>query len=566
MEILITNISLVTFGGSEIDTLTIAQYFKTFGHQVVVACFKYDYPMKKCFENSNIKVVALFEEDLTIKNYDLVWSHHSDILNYCIFKEKIEATKIVHHILSPYEYLESLTPYYKHISYYICNSEETKKKVITEGVEEDKIKVLSNSAPKEHFDYYRKNAESMEYPQKIAIISNHLAPEILAFSKKYQEIVDVIGIEGVQTEVNSKLLSNYNLVITIGKTVQFCFAQGIPVYCYDRFGGPGYITKDNIELAHKFNFSGRGFDCFKTLSDLEEDIFLCYKKHQVDLPFLHKYAKEYLNYNKNMDDVMKLINKIEGNVSLSKIRQEYAYLERVNLAFVREYHKNYLTEIAYKIAQGRIYFKKNGELQNNFIEIKEHLKNDNVMFKFDIKDFERKNIEALYFYPSYGHFIKSKILNITADYPVTWHSVNCIKQTNEADYYLCNDACYALIGDFNKINSLEILVEIRILDNSQFTVLVDKFYHELKLELEATKNIQSSLKLDLEMSKESKSKLKSDLKKQTVKIKKLDKQLQEKLKKIELLEKKATELERIKSKNIIQSILRIEEFIKKIRK
>lgn len=552
MEILITNISLITFGGSEIDTLTVAQYFQSFGHQVVVACFKYDYPMKQCFENANIQVVALFEEELKTKKYDLVWSHHSDILNYCIFTEKIETKKIVHHILSPYEYLESLTPYYEQISYYICNSEETKRKIISEGVKKDKITVLSNSAPKGHFDYYQENTKCLESPQKIAIISNHLAPEILTFSNKYQAIVDVIGIEGVQKEVNPELLSNYDLVITIGKTVQFCFAQGIPVYCYDRFGGPGYITEANIELAHKFNFSGRGFDCFKTLSELEEDIFLHYKTHQSDLTFLHKYAKEYLNYNKNMDNVMKIIDKTEANISLNEIRQNYAYLERVNLAFVREYHKNYLTEIAYEIAQGRIYFKKNGDLQNNFIEIKKRVKNSSVTFTFDIKGLDRTDIEAIYFYPSYGHFIKSKVLKVTSEYPVSWDSVNCIKQTDDADYYLCNDACYALTGDFEQINSLEIVVKIEILDNSQFTVLADKFYHELNLELE--------------MSKKSESSLKSDLKSQLVEIKELNKQLQDKLKELEFLKNKALELEAIKSKNIIQSILKIEESIKRIRK
>ena len=251
MEILITNISLITFGGSEIDTLTVAQYFQALGHNVVVACFKYGYPMKKCFEDAKVKVIALFDEELESKKYDLVWSHHADILNYCVFTEKIEATKIVHHILSPYEYLESLTPYYQDISYYVCNSEETKHKIISEGVDENQVTVLSNSAPQGHFDLYRRDKILLDQPRKIAIISNHLAPEIVDFSNKYQEIVDIIGIEGVQKEVNPTLLSEYDLIITIGKTIQFCFAQGIPVYCYDRFGGPGYITKDNIDVAHK---------------------------------------------------------------------------------------------------------------------------------------------------------------------------------------------------------------------------------------------------------------------------------------------------------------------------
>ena len=552
MEILITNISLITFGGSEIDTLTVAQYFQTLGHNVIVACFKYGYPMKKCFEDAKVKVIALFDEELESKKYDLVWSHHADILNYCVFTEKIEATKIVHHILSPYEYLESLTPYYQDISYYVCNSEETKQKIISEGVDENQVTVLSNSAPQGHFDLYRRDKILLDQPRKIAIISNHLAPEIVDFSNKYQEIVDIIGIEGVQKEVNPTLLSEYDLIITIGKTIQFCFAQGIPVYCYDRFGGPGYITKDNIDVAHKYNFSGRGFDCFKSVCELEHEIFLQYKKHEADLPFLHDYAKEHLNYNKNMNDVMDIVEKTEADISLDDIRQKYAYLQRVNLAFVREYRKNYLMEIANQIAQGRIYFKKQGELQKNFIEVKQMIKDGIVKFVFDISHIDKKNLESIYFYPSYGHFVKSKILTIVAEPPVSWSYLNCVKITDEFDLYLCNDACYVLTANFEQISSLEISAKIEIMDNSQFTMLVDGLYHKMKVELDA--------------SKYSESKLKSDLKSQLFETKKLNKQLQDKLAELESLKSQVLELESIKNKNIIQSILKIEESIKRILK
>lgn len=552
MEILITNISLITFGGSEIDTLTVAQYFQNLGHQVVVACFKYGYPMKKCFEEADIKVVALFDEELETKKYDLVWSHHADILNYCVFTEKIEATKIIHHILSPYEYLESLTPYYHDISYYVCNSEETKQKIISEGADVNQVTVLSNSAPQGHFDLYRKNNLLSEQPHKIAIISNHLAPEIIEFSNKYKEIVDIIGIEGVQKEVNPALLAEYDLVITIGKTVQFCFAQGVPVYCYDRFGGPGYITKDNIDIAHKYNFSGRGFESFKSLAELENEIFLQYKQHEVDLPFLHDYAKEYLNYNKNMNAIMDIIRKVKSNVSLNDIRKKYAYLERVNLAFVREYHKNYLTEIANQIAQGRIYLRKNGELQNNFIEVKQKVNKGIVTLIFDITDMDKTNIESIYFYPSYGHFIKSRLLTIESSSPVSWDYVNCAKITDEFDYYLCNDACYALTGNFQQINSLEISLKIEIMDNSQFTLLVDRLYHEMKVELNATK--------------ESEKKLKNNLKSQYTELENINMQLQSQVVELEYLQGRLLELETSKAKKMIEFILKIEGSIKRILK
>ena len=34
-------------------------------------------------------------------------------------------------------------------------------------------------------------------------------------------------------------------------------SMGLPLYCYDHFGGPGYININNIEHNTYFNFSGR---------------------------------------------------------------------------------------------------------------------------------------------------------------------------------------------------------------------------------------------------------------------------------------------------------------------
>ena len=97
---------------------------------------------------------------------------------------------------------------------------------------------------------------------KIAIISNHIPQELLELKEKmggyYQ--VDLIGL-GYRTEqVNAEFLQQYDLVITIGRTVPRCLAMGVPVYVYDYLGGPGYLTEANFSLAERNNFSGRGFE------------------------------------------------------------------------------------------------------------------------------------------------------------------------------------------------------------------------------------------------------------------------------------------------------------------
>ena len=108
---------------------------------------------------------------------------------------------------------------------------------------------------------------------KIAIISNHIPQELLELKEKmggyYQ--VDLIGL-GYRTEqVNAEFLQQYDLVITIGRTVPRCLAMGVPVYVYDYLGGPGYLTEANFSLAERNNFSGRGFEK-KTSDELLKEI------------------------------------------------------------------------------------------------------------------------------------------------------------------------------------------------------------------------------------------------------------------------------------------------------
>ena len=76
--------------------------------------------------------------------------------------------------------------------------------------------------------------------------------------------VTIIGMEsdkgGVSARVDSRTLSGYDAVVTIGKTVQYAVRGALPVYCYDHFGGPGWLTEENFGAARWRNFSGRGFE------------------------------------------------------------------------------------------------------------------------------------------------------------------------------------------------------------------------------------------------------------------------------------------------------------------
>ncbi len=57
--------------------------------------------------------------------------------------------------------------------------------------------------------------------------------------------------------MNCDLLKDADVVITIGKTVQYCLVSGTPVYVYDHYGGVGFLNDKNYEVAKIHNFSGR---------------------------------------------------------------------------------------------------------------------------------------------------------------------------------------------------------------------------------------------------------------------------------------------------------------------
>src|SRR5690606_10041367 len=97
-------------------------------------------------------------------------------------------------------------------------------------------------------------------PRKLAVVSNHVPAEVMAGISRLQDAGVQVVIHGHGHDarrVSPALLADVDVVLTIGRTTQAALSQGIPVYCYDRFGGPGYITTGNFERAAFYNFSGR---------------------------------------------------------------------------------------------------------------------------------------------------------------------------------------------------------------------------------------------------------------------------------------------------------------------
>lgn len=337
--VLFTNHQLAQYAGSELVIFDLANAFRSLGFEVTIATFMYDYPIKSQFEAEQLNVINCLNNDLTLKNYDLIWAHHTPVLYHVLFEQKVTAKHIVTNSLSPYEPLESPPIFANDLTLSLANSEETKKELLSLGINEDKIMVFLNSVPDEYYNWYKeKNTPELT---KIVVVSNHVPEEIrdtITILQSKDIIVDVLGIEGKFELVTATKLSEYDAVITIGRTVQHSLSLGIPVYCYDHFGGPGWIVAENLDKAETYNFSGRCTNRKFDAINIFEDITSGFNKAFYARKSLYSIAKERYSLSTNVASILSRL--VSSNKVIMDDIYKYAAINRHNLYYVRELRKN----------------------------------------------------------------------------------------------------------------------------------------------------------------------------------------------------------------------------------
>ena len=240
-SVLLTNLFVSQFSGSELDTLETARWFLEQGWEVEVAALQRAEPLSRYFDESRIKVTLLPEEPLSRDSYDLLWGHHWPVINHIVYHNLASFKKAVHICLGVLEPLESAVAYHDCLSACFAISKEVKQSLIErEGVAVENVHVSPNAADSSYFSQY--TFGRFTQLRRLAVISNHICAEARALSSLLSPLgVDVcyIGMEShTYRLVDAPFLQEFDLVVTIGRTVQRCFACGVPVYCYDHFGGP----------------------------------------------------------------------------------------------------------------------------------------------------------------------------------------------------------------------------------------------------------------------------------------------------------------------------------------
>ncbi len=259
-SVLLLTHQLEDFAGSEINIYELAITFQELGYSVEIGTFTFGNPIKQIFHEQNLNVKNLLQDEkLDSTYYDLIWAQHTPVLNFILFELHIDYKDIIYSSLSPFEPLEVPPLHLKeYISLFLANSLETKKAMVQEGLSSEEITVFTNSV---RANFLKKESKKPSGTIKsVAIISNHLPDELYALNDILLEhdIESVIyGIGGKKEFVTPEILIQYDVVITIGKTVQFALTLGIPVYIYDRYGGDGWVSIENIDSLETYNFSGR---------------------------------------------------------------------------------------------------------------------------------------------------------------------------------------------------------------------------------------------------------------------------------------------------------------------
>lgn len=251
--------------GGTLVPLEVAEYLRSLGSDCLIVANHISDPLLSEARNAGIEVT---DDPQTVNafDFDLVWAqgHTVPLLRFAAGKS--ERTRFVFSHLSTQLGFETPGLVFEPLlaDSVLANSPETEAHLLALGVPSDKLKIFPNPAPAA-FWMSRRSPKQL---RTVRLISNH-PPEEAVEALKILESHGIrtrwIGNKGqYQVRVTPDLINRSSAILSIGKSVQYAIAGGIPAYVYDRFAGPGYLNADNFERAAWANFSGRC--CRRTIS------------------------------------------------------------------------------------------------------------------------------------------------------------------------------------------------------------------------------------------------------------------------------------------------------------
>ena len=307
-DILFTVAFLNGYHGSVIHVYEWSKQLASMGHCVHVVCINYTKSIRKLFEESGIKVRNVGEISGK-KIYDVVFAYHFPVITYLLSFELISCRKLVLGSLSPFEPLESLPIFWEHASLITVVSQEVLRDIQKHTkVPIKQIRVLENCVPDDFINCPRRlNANNGLH---IGVVSNHVPNELRDMQKYLPATVKVTYLgssEKVYSLVNPQTLAKFDVIVSIGKTVNYALCMGIPVYEYDHFGGCGYISRCNFDFELMSNFSGRASRRHCPPPELAKEILTGYERALIEAQALRPRAIDLFSLSKQCNRIFPLI-------------------------------------------------------------------------------------------------------------------------------------------------------------------------------------------------------------------------------------------------------------------
>ncbi|OCG18727.1 hypothetical protein A9G23_09995 [Gilliamella sp. App4-10] len=409
---------MASIGGSEIVALEIAECFKKNNYIVDIVANYIGSPVADIVKNSGVNLLTTDDLPDPFK-YDIVWAQHQvlPILVDHYIDNFNNKTYFVFAHLSPYEHLETFGLYTERLlaNKIFANSKETFNHLCDLGLPTNISNILFNASPAEFFHEKTANEESLK---NIMLVSNHPPEEILdameILKNEYLLNVTNIGVRGSTERLTPKMIENAHAVVTIGKTVQYAIVGDTPVYCYDHFGGIGWLSVNNYKKAEEFNYSGRC--CLRKISarEIVEEIIVGYEKAREDI---HKIRREVLSKYCLDSYISAIIKESQENINTrfigledrQKIRSESEIVKSIKQYYnayneLSVYHNNLLKKINdlssqndHLLSDNSINMEKYNVLLSSYNKLESrYLKYKNTFFKKlarTIKKIYNKNVD-----------------------------------------------------------------------------------------------------------------------------------------------------------------------------
>jgi hypothetical protein len=330
MRFLVLNHHFGEFTGSEINAFQLCVALREAGHEADIGTVELRGPMQRLAERQGICVHSLLNEEGPALEYDVIWAHHAPVLTHVVFRRTLAPCRVIFSSLSPLTPMECPPTYFAELPLLLAHSPRNLEYLLGLGVAADRVRYFPNFAPKAFLATPRPSHN--RGLQRMAVVSNHPPDEVRLMAEVARQDglhVDFIGGD-TSRFVDETVLPGYDLVVSIGKTVQYAFAQRVPVYCYDHFGGPGYIDADNFEKAEEGNFCGRSFWRKLTAAELYADIQAGYARATGEvLEFLHAQAKARFSLETNLARVCAELESMPFT-DLDGLRKRHGVAGRLN--------------------------------------------------------------------------------------------------------------------------------------------------------------------------------------------------------------------------------------------